>query len=114
MNEKRKVRIPDGKGGWTYAETTEEAKKVEYPKEKAQENLQKEQEKDFFSRVGACTDALNNFLKFYVNDNGLSAEEIMAAIYLENLNNREFYPGGTEKYDNVCKDVYNWFQANKA
>ena len=114
MNEKRKVRIPDGNGGLIYKETTEEPKTMTLPENKAQNNLQKEQEKDFFARVGACTDYINSSLKFYVDDHALSTEEVIAAVYLENLNHREYYPDGTEKYDKICKDVYNWFQANKS
>ena len=114
MNEKRKIRVPDGKGGWKLEDAVGETTKVKLSDEKAQDRLQHAQEEDFFARVGACTEALNTFLKIYTNDHNLSHEEVMAAIYLENLNNREYYPEGAEKYDNICKDVHAWFQSNKS
>ena len=67
----------------------------------------------FFKTVGHCTDSLNQFLRAYGRDYGLSQEEIIAAVYLENLNNREFYEKGTGSFDEVCKDTYTWFQENK-
>lgn len=113
MNAPRQKRIPDGEGGWKLVEAVGDDVKVDISQEKVQDRLQKAQEGDFFLRVGECTQSLNKFLEIYANDHDLSPEEVMAAVYLENLNNREFYPGGTEKYDTICKDIWAWFQENK-
>jgi hypothetical protein len=109
----RKERIPDGKGGWKLVDVTGEKKKVSASPEKIQERLLDAQEKDFFMRVGACTDSLNKYLGLYAKEHNLSPEEIIAAVYLENINNREFFPDGIEKFNRICEDVWNWFQKNK-
>jgi len=110
----RKEKIPDGRGGWKTIEVNGEKKKVTATPEKIQERLLQVQEKDFFERVGACTDSLNRYLEVYSKEKMLSPEETIAAVYLENINNREYYPGGIEKFNRICEDVWNWFQKNKS
>jgi len=113
MNTPRKVKLPDGKGGWKETETTADTVTVKTDTKKSQDKLQAAQEKDFFARVGACTAALNRFLEIYRNDHELNDAEAVAAVYLENINNRTFFPAGTAQYDKICKDVWDWFQVNK-
>ena len=69
---------------------------------------------DFYSRVGSCTQSLNQFLRAYARDYSLSQEEVIAAVYLENLNNRTFYEKGAVPFDEICKDVFDWFEENKS
>jgi hypothetical protein len=109
------IRVPDGKGGWT---EVPEGSKANIDPEKSQEALQAAQEEDFFNRVATCAEALNKFLRVYAKDVGLSPLEVSAAVYLENCNNRHFFPedaGGVETFDNMCTDVWAWFipQAEK-
>ena len=113
MNTPRKVRMPDGKGGWKETETTMEPVTVKTDAKKTQGKLQSAQEEDFFARVGACTAALNRFLEIYRNDHELSDPEIVAAVYLENINNRTYFPEGVKQYDKICSDVWDWFQAHR-
>jgi len=108
---KRTINIPDGKGGWTQVEA-EETPGSKQNVNKAAHAMAKAQEEDRFKRVGACTQAINNFIRLYAQDHGLTVEEIASAVYLENCNNRHFYPEGSMKFDTVCKDVWAWFQEN--
>jgi len=120
MNELRKapkktrVKIPTSGGGWTEVDATEHPGQKQDP-EKAARAMAEAQEKDFFNRVGACTEALNRFLKVYASDHGLEIEEIIAAVYLENCNNRFFYPeerGGKKRFDKITEEVWAWFKEN--
>jgi hypothetical protein len=73
-------------------------------------------EKDHWQRVGAATEKFNQYLKMYGNDYNLTREELAQALYLEVLNWKEFWPdaqGGPAKFDELSKEVWNWFQANK-
>lgn len=110
----RTILLPDADGNMVAIEGT----RVEHTKtEKAQHNLEDVRRDDFFIRVGHCTESLHKFLKAYSVDYGLEMEEALAAVYLMNINNREFAPEGvtnwTEYYDALCVDVWNWFKKNK-
>jgi len=73
-------------------------------------------EKSHWQRVGAAAERFNQHLKMYGNDYNLTQEEIAQALYLEVLNWKEFWPdaqGGPAKFDELSKEVWNWFQANK-
>lgn len=73
-------------------------------------------ELDHWNRVGAATEKFNLYLKMYGNDYNLTREELAQALYLEVLNWKEFWPdaqGGPAKFDELSKEVWNWFQANK-
>lgn len=109
-----KITIPDGNGNMV----TIEAQTVRRTnQEAAQEGLDRARKDDFFIRVGQCTEALHKFLKAYIVDYGLTQEEAIAAVYLMNINNREFVPEGVtnwgEYYDGVCRHVWEWFQKHK-
>ena len=107
-----KVRVPDGKGGWVESEM-EQVSGSKLNMKKAEEAFTKEQDKSYFIRVGKCTSDLNKFLQLYAKDYDLAKEEVVAAVYLENLNNRHFFPEGIEKYDALCKRVWAWFEENR-
>jgi len=108
---KKIIDVPDGKGGWTKVEADEVPGSKQDP-EKAARAMAKAQEEDFFKRVGACTQSINEFVRLYAQDHGLTSEEIAAAVYLENCNNRHFFPDGLAKFDKICQDVWAWFQEN--
>jgi len=111
MSENEMVSVPDGNGGWKKIEATRVPGSKQDPN-KASQAMAQAQEADFFKRVGACTQSLNDYIRLYGQDHGLTQEEIVAAVYLENCNNRHFYPDGLVKFDNICKDVWSWFQEN--
>lgn len=108
---KELIDLPDGNGNWTKVEAEKVPGSKQDP-EKAAHAMAKAQEADFFNRVGTCTEALNKFIKLYGSDHGLTIEELSAAVYLENCNNRHFFPTGVEKFDRICQDVWTWFQEN--
>ena len=111
---KAKIKVPTKGGGWTEVDATKHEGQTQDP-EKASRAMAEAQEKDFFKRVGQCTEAMNKFLKVYANDYGLDPEEIIAAVYLENCNNRFFYPedkGGKERFDKITGEVWAWFKEN--
>jgi hypothetical protein len=112
--KKTKVKIPTKGGGWTEVDATEHpGQKLD--EKKAATAMAAAQEKDFFKRVGKCTEQLNQFLKIYAKDHGLEPEEILAAVYLENCNNRFYYPedrGGKEQFDKITAEVWEWFKEN--
>jgi len=113
MNE-RTITIPDGEGNMVAVEATDVRQTNSQAAEKGLKNARAD---DFFIRIGHCTEALHKFLKAYIVDYGLTQEEAIAAVYLMNINNREFAPDGTENwgeyYDGVCKHVWDWFQKHK-
>lgn len=108
--EKRAVvKVPDGKGGWV---TVEPGTKANLDKAKTNEAIDIAAKKDFFDRVGAATEALNKFMAVYVKDHGLKPLEAAAAVYLENCNNRYYFPkdlGGQETFDAMTSEIWDWF-----
>lgn len=96
--------MPDGRGG-----TRAIASKKDDPQTRVTET-------SFWQRVGAAAEAYNKFHRIYATDHQLTSEEEAAAVYLEVLNIRTFYPkeiGGPERYDALCKMVWEWFEKNK-
>lgn len=74
------------------------------------------QETAWWERVGKAAESFNAMHQAYALDYHLTPEEIAAAVYLENLNMREFYPadlGGLKGYDELCKAVWAWFEKQK-
>jgi hypothetical protein len=74
------------------------------------------QETSWWERVGKTAEAFNRMHLAYANDYQLDPEEIAAAVYLENLNMREFYPtnlGGLKSYDELCVATWKWFEEQK-
>ena len=120
MNELRKVpptkkiKVPAGDGSWKEVEAQTHPGQSQ-DSDKAAAAMQKAQEKDFFKRVGQCTEELNKFLRVMARDKGLEPEEVIAAVYLENCNNRFYYPeekGGKKRFDQITSEVWDWFKEN--
>ena len=84
--------------------------------EKQQKVLAEEASKAKEERILAAAEYFNKMHKVYARDYMLSEDEVVAAMFLENLNCREFYPeelGGTEEYDRVTSEMFAWFEENK-
>ena len=110
-----KVQMPDGNGGYKEVD----AERLDGQKadtDKQQQALEEKSTEAMWNRVAAATDNFNRYHKAYATDHNLTEEELGMAIYLEVLNWKEFYPrelGGPERYDELCKAVWDWFQAHK-
>ena len=109
-----RIEVPDGEGSMkeVEADSVHEGKTFEGQEERLMEHS----EEAAWTRIGKAAHAFNEFHKAYATDHGLTHEELVAAIYLENLNMKFFYPeeqGGPERYDEQCKKVYVWFMDNK-
>ena len=113
-------RVPDGRGGWKNVSVPQrrgwEDVKLAGPLKTEQANVKMQQEKmdkvlanDFWTNVGQCTEALNSFLKVYAMERNLSHEEVVSAIYLELLNNRHFWPKGSDDVDKLCSATLDYF-----
>lgn len=104
--------VPDGSGGYTFANAKRFSDGSKANKKKQTDILNDEH----WKRVGEATEYFNRVHKLYATDQGLSVEEFAKALYLELLNCKEFFPkdlGGPRKFDEYCKAAYDWFQANK-
>lgn len=67
-------------------------------------------------RIGHAAEIFNKYHVAYASEHNLEPDELVAAVFLENLNCREFYPsrlGGPAGYDQICQQVSDWFQKNK-
>jgi hypothetical protein len=110
MSEKKTVvKVPDGTGNWV--EVTP-GTKAPLDTKKTEVAIEKAAKDDFYLRVGKCAESLNTYLKLYANDHGLKPLEIAAAVYLENCNNRYFFPkdlGGQETFDHMTSETWDWF-----
>ncbi|RLI88006.1 MAG: hypothetical protein DRP01_00200 [Archaeoglobales archaeon] len=108
------IDLPDGEGGWVKTEAVKHEGSKQDP-EKVDAAMEKARRTDFFKSVGRCTEALNTYLKIYSRDHGLSPEEVIAAVYLENCNNRHFFPeeqGGKKAFDQITAEVWDHFKKN--
>lgn len=108
------IDLPDGEGGWVKTEAVKYEGSKQNPK-KADEAMEKARRSDFYKRVGHCTEALNKYLNMYSKDHGLGPEETVAAVYLENCNNRHFFPeeqGGKDAFDKITKEIWEYFKEN--
>lgn len=106
------IDLPDGEGGWVKTDALKFEGSKQNP-QKTSDAMEKAQRTDFFTRVGKCTEALNKYLRMYSKDHGLKPEEVAAAVYLENCNNKYFFPedqGGTEKFDSITKEIWYYFR----
>lgn len=110
---KELIEIPSGAGKTIKVEATRhEGKKFEGTAAKVKE----ESEKAYWERIGKAAEAFNSYHKAYGTDFSLEPEEIVAAMYLEILNWKEFYPkelGGPKHFDEICKEVWQWFEDHK-
>jgi hypothetical protein len=76
----------------------------------------KQAAEDRAQRIGEAAQKFNEYHTAYGIDHRLETEEIAAAVYLELLNIREYYPerlGGTAAFDKICADTVAWFNTNK-
>jgi hypothetical protein len=84
--------------------------------ERSNKAMAEAREKASWERIGTTTESFNSMHQAYASDYGLTPEELAAAVYLENLNMREFFPedlGGKQGYDTLCKAVWEWFEEQK-
>lgn len=112
---KEKVQIPDGGGGYSEVEA-DRVDGQQADANRQNEQLQKEAQKAHWTRVGKGAEAFNKFHKAYATDFSLTEEELIKVMYLEILNWKEFYPedlGGSQRFDELCKEAWAWFEENK-
>ena len=110
------IEMPDGQGGMikTEAERFSDGAKADI--ERQQKTLNEESVKAKMERVADCAEALNSYLKAYATDHTLDLDEMAAAMHLDQLNWREYWPedhGGPEAFDLICDETYRWFEENK-
>lgn len=113
---KEMVQIPDGNGGMIETEAEKFSDGASADAEKQQSRLDEEAAKAKETRIGAAAEAFNKYHKGYATDHRLSEDELVAAMHLELLNWREFWPkelGGVERFDEICDETYTWFEENK-
>ena len=112
---KQIIDFPDGKGGMRKVEAEPFAGQ-KHDEERAAKAFDKAISESAWIRVGRAAEAFNKFHRAYATEEGLTKEEFMAAVYLENLNMREFTPkedGGSEYYDHICKLTWEEFERKK-
>jgi len=116
MADKEKISMPDGRGGYIQMEADKFSDGATANIDKQQQKLDEEKKKAHEDRVGKAAEKFNKFHKAYAMDHGITGEEIVKAAYLELLNLKEFYPselGGPARVDELCGEVYTWFEKNK-
>jgi hypothetical protein len=110
------IEIPDGQGGMIETEAEKFSSGSKADTTRQQKTLEEEARKAREHRIGTAAEAHNNYVKAYATDHNMELEEIVAAMHLDMLNWREFYPkeeGGTKRYDEICDNTYLWFEENK-
>lgn len=113
---KEMIEIPDGEGGMAKVEANKFSDGATANVDKQQAVLAAEATKAREERIGACAEAHNRYVKGYASDHNMDLEEVAAAMHLDMLNWREFWPkdaGGIEGYDAICDETYTWFEENK-
>lgn len=114
MTEKRKTKIPDGKGGWTEVEGELS------PGASADAKRQEEaRQKQFIEEAAGVTAQLMTFDRSLIIDRGLEKEHraFAAALYCVNL--RETYPGADGKtpdpaaFDAIAEMAAKYYDENK-
>jgi hypothetical protein len=108
------VNVPTGVGDVPVTMQKHDGQSVDI--ERSKRILAEAQEKTSWERIGQAAEAFNAMHQAYAADYGLTPEELSAAVYLENINMREFFPielGGPTGYDNLCKATWAWFETQK-
>lgn len=108
MTDKKKVPVPDGRGGWTEQEMVVRAgAKIDVNKQ------QVAQGQAFIDEAGALTEQLLKFDVLYIKDHSLEKEHraFAAALYCVNL--RETYPDGPEAFDKIAEGAAKYYDENK-
>ena len=111
---KETIDVPTGVGSVPVDMTRHAGQSVDI--ERSKKVLAEAQEKASWDRIAHAAEAFNAMHKAYATDYGLTEEELSAAVYLENLNMRTFFPdnlGGPESYDKLCEATWAWFEHNK-
>lgn len=108
MAETRKVRVPDGKGGWVEMEG-EIHKGGKLDQEKQAAALQQQ----FYNESGGLTERLHKFAQLHCSENGLEKEHMVFAAALFTINLRQQYPGGPEAFDKVAEAAWEYYEKNK-
>lgn len=111
---KEVVDVPTGVGAVPVEMTRHDGQSVNM--ERSNAILAEAREKNSWDRIGKAAEAFNKMHQAYATDFGLTEEELSAAVYLENLNMRDFFPpnlGGPEAYDKLCKATWEWFEEQK-
>lgn len=114
---KETIEVPTGVGSVPVSMERHPGQSVDI--DRSNKILAEAAERTSWERIGKTAEAFNAMHQAYATDFGLTAEELSAAVYLENINMREFYPtdlGGPNGYDELCKATWEWFkqQKNKA
>lgn len=109
-----RVDVPTGVGSVPVEMERHDGQSVDI--ERSNKILAEAKEKAAWERIGKAAESFNAMHQAYATDYGLTEEELSAAVYLENVNMREFYPerlGGPKGYDDLCKATWDWFQKQK-
>jgi hypothetical protein len=100
-----KVRVPDGKGGWSEVEGEVVAKDQKADAEKQQAALQEE----FIKEAGGLTEFLVKCLNARCRELGLSKEHMVFGMALACINLREEYPEGKEAFDTIAQSAADYY-----
>jgi len=112
---KELIDFPDGKGGMMRVEAERHPGKT-HNEEKAAKIFDKAVTESTWIRVAKAAESFNKFHRAYATENGLTEEEFAAAVYLENLNMRTYFPanlGGAQYYDKICKLTWEEFERKR-
>lgn len=108
MADKKKVPVPDGRGGWTEQEMqVQTGGKIDATKQQAAQG------QAFIDEAGLLTEQLLKFDVLYIKDHGLEKEHraFAAALYCVNL--RETYPDGPDAFDKIAEAAVKYYDENK-
>lgn len=103
----QKVRVPDGRGGWT--DVDGEVQKGHQASADKQEEALKNQ---FYAEAGELTERLLQFDDMYLRDKGLTKEHRVFAASLYCVNLREGYPDGPAAFDAIASAAAAYYDAN--
>ena len=104
------ITVPDGKGGWMKVPAGTQVKQDAAKQARIKAEAA---EKDFYEAAGKLSQYINKLVRIYAKENGLTHQEAAAGVYLENCNNRFFFPaesGGVEEFDRVTALMWEWFK----
>lgn len=112
MTTTRKIKIPDGRGGWT------EVEGELLPGAKADTDKQeKARQQQFITDSAGLTERLLKFDRMYIVEQGLTKEHRAFAAALYCINLRETYPGADgkspdpEAFDAIAKMAADYYDS---
>jgi len=115
MATKELIDFPDGKGGYKKVEA-ERVPGQTQNEEKAARAFDKAVKESTWIRVSRAAEAFNKMHRAYQAEEQLTIEEFTAAVYLEILNMRAFFPeryGGADHHDMICKKTWEYFEKKR-